>query len=64
MSALLFFMEFVDMAPRVHNMWYEGGGIHEESTFGDFFERMFWQRIRLNYDTFRSLIRVVGPSLE
>jgi hypothetical protein len=29
-----------------------------------YFEKMFQQRTRLGYDTFYSLIKVVGPSLE
>jgi hypothetical protein len=39
------------------------GGIHEKSMFEDF-EKMFQQRTRLNYDTFHSLITVVGSSIE
>ncbi len=66
MSALMFFMEFVDMAPRIHKMWrYERVvGYMKNQLLGSFFEKMFWHQIRLNYDTFRSLIRVVGPSIE
>ncbi len=63
MCATLFFMEFVDMALRVCNMSrYEGSGVHEESFFEEL--KMFQQWTRLNYDTFHSLTRVVGQSLE
>ncbi len=60
------FMEFVDMAPRVCNMWrYERVvGCMKNQLLGSFFEKLFWQQMRLNYDTFCSFIRVVGSSLE
>jgi hypothetical protein len=42
MCAMLFFMEFVDMALRVCNMSrYEGSGVHEESFFEEL--KMFQQ---------------------
>jgi hypothetical protein len=65
-NALLFFMEFVDIASRVHNMWrYERSmGYMKNQFLGSFFENMFWQRTRLSYDTFRSLIKVMGTNLE
>jgi hypothetical protein len=31
---------------------------------GSYFEKMFQQQTRLSYDTFYSLTRVAGPSLE
>jgi len=36
----------------------------KKQLFGSFSEKMFQQRTRLSFDTFRALIRVVGPSLE
>jgi hypothetical protein len=52
MSAMLFFMEFVDIALEFCNMWrYEKvGGYMKNQLLGSFFSK---------YDTFRSLIRVV-----
>ncbi len=52
MSAMLFFMEFVDIALEVCNMWrYEKvGGYMKNQLLGRLFSK---------YDTFRSLIRVV-----
>jgi hypothetical protein len=43
MSAMLFFMEFVDMASKVHNMWrYERVvGYMKNQLLGSFFEKMF-----------------------
>jgi hypothetical protein len=66
MNAMLFFMEFVDMISRVHNMCrYERAmGYMKNHFLGSFFENMFWQRTRLSYDTFRSLIKVMGTNLE
>jgi hypothetical protein len=66
MSAMLFFMEFVDMTSKVFNMWrYERPmGYIKNQLLGSFSENMFQQETRLNYDTFRSLIRVVSPSLD
>ncbi len=66
MNAMLFSMEFVDMASRVHNMWrYERTmGYMKNPLLKSFFENMFWQQTRLSYDTFRSLIKVVGTNLE
>jgi hypothetical protein len=67
MSAMLLFMEFVDMASRVHNMWrYKTVVAYMKNQFlGSFFEKMFRQQIKLSYDTFCSLqlIKVVGSSL-
>jgi hypothetical protein len=64
MSAMLFLMEFVDMASRVHNMRrYEMKVAYmKNQLLGSFFEKMFRQQIKLNYDTFCSLqlIKVVG----
>jgi hypothetical protein len=50
MSGMLFFMEFVDMASRIHNMWrYEKVmGYMKNQLFGSFFEKMFQQWTRLN----------------
>jgi hypothetical protein len=44
MNAMLFFMEFVDMASRVHNMWrYERAmGYMTNQLFRSFSENMFW----------------------
>jgi hypothetical protein len=66
MSAMLFFMEFVDMISKVCNMWrYERVmGYMKNQLLRSFFENMFQQETRLSYDTFRSLIRVVTPSLD
>jgi len=66
MNAMLFFMEFVDMASRVCNMWRHerAMGDMKNQLLGSFYEKMFEQRIRLSYDKFHSLIRVVGPSLK
>ncbi len=66
MNAMLFSMEFVDMASRVHNMWrYERAmGYMKNQLLKSFFENMFWQRTRLSYDTFCSLIKVAGTNLE
>jgi len=66
MNAMLFFMEFVDMASRVCNMWrYEKVmGDMENQLLGSFYEKMFKQRMSSSYDMFCSLIRVVGPSLK
>jgi hypothetical protein len=43
MSALLFFMDFVDMAPRIHNMWRYARlvGYMKNQLSGSFFEKMF-----------------------
>ncbi len=43
MKAMLFFMEFVDMASKVHNMWrYERVvGYMKNQLLGSFFEKMF-----------------------
>jgi len=48
------FMEFVDMASRVHNMWrYERAmGYMTNQLLKSFSENMFWQQTRLSYDTF------------
>jgi hypothetical protein len=45
MIAMLMFMEFVDMALRVHNMWrYERVvGCMKNQLSRSFFEKMFWQ---------------------
>ncbi len=66
LSAILFFIEFVDMTSKVHNMWrYERAMKYmKNQILGSFFENMFQQETRLSYDTFRSLIRVVSPSLD
>jgi hypothetical protein len=42
---MLLFMEFVDMASRVHNMWrYERVvGCMKNQLLGSFSEKMFWQ---------------------
>jgi hypothetical protein len=66
MNALLVFLEYVNMPPRVQSIWkYEEAiGYMENQLFGNFFEKLFRQHTRLNYDTFGVLIRVVGPSLE
>ncbi len=52
MSPMLFFMEFVDIALEVCNMWrYEKvGGYMKKQLFGSFLKK---------YDTFCALIRVV-----
>jgi hypothetical protein len=52
------FMEFVDMAPIIYDMWkYERAmGCMKNQLLGSFFEKLFWQQIRLSYDTFCSLI--------
>jgi hypothetical protein len=67
MSAMLFFMEFVDMASRVCNKWrYEMVVAYmKNQLLGSFFEKMFRQQMKLSYDTFCSLqlIKVVGSSL-
>jgi len=65
MNAMLFFMEFVDMVSIVRNLWrYERVvGYMQSQPLGGFLEKMFWQIIRLSYDTFFSLIKVVGPTL-
>ncbi len=66
MSVLLFFLEFVDMPPKVQSIWrYERVvGYTKNQLFGSFLEKMFQQHTRLSFDTFRALIRVVGPILE
>ncbi len=66
MRALLFFLEFVDMPPRVRSIWrYEKVvGYMKNQLFGSFFKKMIRQYTRLIFDTFHALIRVVGPSLE
>ncbi len=63
---MLFFLEFVDMPPRVGSIWrYERTvGYTKNQLFRSFSEKMFQQHIWLSFDTFRALIRVVGPSLE
>jgi hypothetical protein len=50
MNGMLFFMEFVDMASRIHNMWrYERAmGYMKIWLFGSFFEKMFRQWTRLS----------------
>ncbi len=54
------------MTSRVHNMWmYERAmGYMKNQFLKSFFENMFWQQTRLSYDTFHSLIKVVGTDLE
>jgi hypothetical protein len=66
MSAMLFFMEFVDMTSKVCNMWrYERAmGYMKNQLLGSFFENMFQQETRLSYDTLRSFIRLVSLSLD
>jgi hypothetical protein len=66
MSASLFFSKFVDMPLRVQSIWrYERTiGYMKNQLFRSFSEKMFQQHIWLSFDTFRALIRVVGPSLE
>ncbi len=65
MNAMLFFMEFVDMALRVRNMWkHEKVVGYMNQLLESFFEFFKKQETRLSYDTFRSLIRVVGSSFE
>jgi len=60
--------EFVtcDMTSIVHNMcrYEKVVGYMKNQLFGSFFEKMFWQQTKLRYDTFCSLIRVVGSSVE
>jgi hypothetical protein len=45
MNAMLFFIEFVDMASRVHNMWrYERAMRYMKNQFlKSFSKNMFWQ---------------------
>jgi hypothetical protein len=66
MNAMLYLMEFVNMAPRICNMWeYERVvGYMKNQLLGSYFEKMFQQRTRLGYDTFCSFIKVVGSSFE
>jgi hypothetical protein len=66
MSTSLFFEEFVDMPPRVWNMWkYERVvGYMKNQFFGSFLLKMFRQRTKLSFDTFHALTRVVGSSLK
>jgi hypothetical protein len=54
------------MASRVHKMckYEKVVGYMKNQLFGSFFEKMFWQQTRLRYDTFCSLIRVLGSNLE
>jgi hypothetical protein len=54
------------MASKVHNMpkYEKVVRYMKNQLFGSFFEKMFWQQTKLIYDTFCSLIRVVGSSLE
>ncbi len=64
--SVLFFSKFVDMPPRVQSIWrYERAFRYmKNQLFGSFLEKMFSQHTRLSFDTFRALIKVVGPSLE
>jgi hypothetical protein len=57
MNAMLFFMEFVDVASKVYNMWrYERVvGYMKNQLLGSFSKKMFQQWIRLNYDKFSLL---------
>ncbi len=66
MNALLFFLEFVNMSPRVWSIWrYEKAiGYTKNQFLGSVSKKMFQQHTRLSFDTFRVLISVVGPSLE
>jgi hypothetical protein len=54
------------MPPRLRNIWkYKRAiGYIKNELFGNFLEKMFRQRTRLNFYTFCALIKVVGPSLE
>ncbi len=51
---------------RVHNTWkYEGAvGCMKNQFLGSFYEKMSLQWTRLSYDTFCTLIKVVGSSFE
>jgi len=44
MNAMLFFMEFIDIAPKVHNMWrYERAmGYMKNQFLKSFSKNMFW----------------------
>jgi hypothetical protein len=54
MNLMLLFMEFVDMAFKVRNMWrYERVmECMKNQLVGSIFEKIFWQQTRLSYDTF------------
>jgi hypothetical protein len=51
---------------RVHNMWrYEGVvGCMKNQILGSFYEKMSLKWTRLSYNTFCSLIKIVGSSFE
>ncbi len=63
---LLFLSKFVDMPPRLQNIWRHEKvvGYMKNQLFGSFLEKMFQQCTRLSFDIFCALIKVVSPSLE
>jgi len=64
MSALLFFSEFVDVPPKVQNIWKEQLDTWKVKILKSFWIDVSTMCTRLSYNIFQALIRVVGPSLE